>query len=106
MYVLILAGRRLYTSLYAFGMSQRNLRHKTVPVYDDDDDVQDEIDGKRTYDVQEKLLSLRYDGEFLLDLQGQDLTFERVQRLGLSDPIRIKNKDGLGTSTQHVLVLL
>jgi len=77
-------------------MSQRNLRHKTVPVYDDDDEVQDEIDGLRTYDVQEKLLSARYDGDFLLDLKGEDLTFEKIQEYGFSKPIRIKEKHGLG----------
>ena len=77
-------------------MSQRNLRHKTVPVYDDDDEVQDEIDGLRTYDVQEKLASARYDGDFLLDLNGKDVTFERIQKYGLSEPIRIKEKHGLG----------
>lgn len=34
----------------------RNLRHKTVKVYDDDE-VEDEIDGKRTFDVLEKIKS-------------------------------------------------
>uniref|UniRef100_H2Y539 [histone H3]-dimethyl-L-lysine(36) demethylase n=1 Tax=Ciona savignyi TaxID=51511 RepID=H2Y539_CIOSA len=77
-------------------MSDRYLRHKTVPVYDDDDDVQDEIDGKRTYDIKEKLASPKYDADFLIDLDGHELTFERIQRCGLSDPLRIKDPDGLG----------
>uniref|UniRef100_Q1RQ05 [histone H3]-dimethyl-L-lysine(36) demethylase n=2 Tax=Ciona intestinalis TaxID=7719 RepID=Q1RQ05_CIOIN len=77
-------------------MSERYLRHKSVPVYDDDDAVEDEIDGKRTYDIKEKLESSKYDGEFLIDLKGHELTFERIQRYGLSDPLRIKDPDGLG----------
>jgi len=77
-------------------MSDRNLRHKTVPVYDDDDVVLDEIDGKRTYDVQEKLNSRKYNADFLSDVDGHEMTFERVQRSGLTNPIRIKTKDGLG----------
>ena len=81
-------------------MSQRNLRHKTVPVYDDDDEVQDEIDGLRSYDVQEKLASERYNGNFLLDLNGEDLNFERIQKVGFTEPIRIKQKHGLGKYLQ------
>ncbi|XP_076818883.1 lysine-specific demethylase 2A-like [Clavelina lepadiformis] len=77
-------------------MSDRNLRHKTVPVYDDDDAVEDEIDGKRTYDVQDKVKSAKFNADFLLDLEGHELTFERIQTVGMSDPIRIKNKEGLG----------
>ena len=77
-------------------MSDRNLRHKTVPVYDDDDEVQDEIDGKRKYSVEEKLISSKYDADFLVDLKGEELTFKRIQEHGLNDPIRIKDKDGLG----------
>uniref|UniRef100_A0A6F9DEY7 [histone H3]-dimethyl-L-lysine(36) demethylase n=1 Tax=Phallusia mammillata TaxID=59560 RepID=A0A6F9DEY7_9ASCI len=77
-------------------MGDRYLRHKSVPVYDDDDAVLDEIDGKRTYDVQDKLNSIKYNADLLLDLEGSDVTFERIQRVGLTHPIRIKNKDGLG----------
>lgn len=36
--------------------NERSLRHKTVKVYDDDE-VEDEIDGKRTFDVMEKIKS-------------------------------------------------
>ena len=87
-------------------MSSRNLRHKTVPVYDNDDEVQDEIDGKRTYDVKEKLTSDKYNEDLLLDLKGSDLTFERIQEKGLNVPIRIKNKDGLGMLFMYINLLV
>lgn len=39
--------------------NERNLRHKSVKVYDDDE-VEDEIDGKRTFDVMDKVKSNRF----------------------------------------------
>ena len=78
-------------------MSDRNLRHKTVPVYDDDDEVENEIAGNRTYDVTEKVYSERYNDQLITEMDdGTELVFERIQKEGFDHPIRIKNVEGLG----------
>ena len=79
-------------------MTERNLRHKSVPVYDDDDSVEDEIDGKRNYDVMDKVNSSKYNSNLLVEMGGNDITLEYIQKNGFEHPIIIKNKDGLGIS--------
>ena len=77
-------------------MTERNLRHKTVPVYDDDDSVEDEIDGKRNYDILDKVNSPKYDDNLVAEMTGDEVTLEYIQRNGFVSPILIKNKEGLG----------
>jgi len=77
-------------------MTERYLRHKSVPVYDDDDSVEDEIDGKRNYDILDKVNSPKYDDTLVSEMIGEDVTLEYVQKNGFVHPILIKSKEGLG----------
>ncbi|ROI47866.1 Lysine-specific demethylase 2A [Anabarilius grahami] len=64
--------------------------------YQDDGISDDEIDGKRTFDLEEKLHSSRFSSDRVKRMEGKDLTFEYVQRCGLRDPIIFERPDGLG----------
>nr|XP_039266845.1 lysine-specific demethylase 2B-like [Styela clava] len=75
--------------------SDRNLRHKSLKVYDDED-VEDEIDGKRTFDVMEKIKSDKYNAECVLELGSDTFNFKYIQKNGFYSPVRFKEKDQLG----------
>ncbi|XP_043938154.1 lysine-specific demethylase 2A-like [Protopterus annectens] len=64
--------------------------------YEDDGISDDEIEGKRTFDLEEKLTSDRYNSAFVKFMEGKDLTFEYVQKSGLREPIVFRKLDGLG----------
>uniref|UniRef100_A0A8C8CPL1 [histone H3]-dimethyl-L-lysine(36) demethylase n=1 Tax=Oncorhynchus tshawytscha TaxID=74940 RepID=A0A8C8CPL1_ONCTS len=64
--------------------------------YHDDGISDDEIEGKRTFDLEEKLTSERFTSDRVKRMEGKDLTFEYIQRGGLRDPIIFENPDGLG----------
>uniref|UniRef100_A0A672QN70 [histone H3]-dimethyl-L-lysine(36) demethylase n=1 Tax=Sinocyclocheilus grahami TaxID=75366 RepID=A0A672QN70_SINGR len=64
---------------------------------DSDDGLSDEeIDGKRTFDLEEKLHSKRFSSDRVKRMEGKDLTYEYIQRCGLRDPIIFERPDGLG----------
>uniref|UniRef100_A0A8P4GCF3 [histone H3]-dimethyl-L-lysine(36) demethylase n=1 Tax=Dicentrarchus labrax TaxID=13489 RepID=A0A8P4GCF3_DICLA len=56
----------------------------------------EEIDGRRTFDLEEKVSSQRFSSDRVLRMEGRDFTYEFVQRGGLRDPIVFEKPDGLG----------
>uniref|UniRef100_A0A673K6R2 [histone H3]-dimethyl-L-lysine(36) demethylase n=1 Tax=Sinocyclocheilus rhinocerous TaxID=307959 RepID=A0A673K6R2_9TELE len=64
--------------------------------YQDDGISDDEIEGKRSFDLEEKLQSDRYNSDLVKIMDGKDFTLEYIQREGLRDPIIFKKADGLG----------
>uniref|UniRef100_A0A4W4E794 [histone H3]-dimethyl-L-lysine(36) demethylase n=1 Tax=Electrophorus electricus TaxID=8005 RepID=A0A4W4E794_ELEEL len=64
--------------------------------YHDDGISDDEIEGKRTFDLEEKLHSDRFSSDRVKRMEGKDFTFEYIQRGGLRDPIIFERPDGLG----------
>ncbi|XP_060709408.1 lysine-specific demethylase 2A-like [Hemiscyllium ocellatum] len=74
----------------------RRLRAVTRRRYEDDGISDDEIEGKRTFDLEEKLESSMYSASFVRFMEGKDFTFQYVQRDGLRCPLIFKKKDGLG----------
>uniref|UniRef100_A0A8C8ETH9 [histone H3]-dimethyl-L-lysine(36) demethylase n=1 Tax=Oncorhynchus tshawytscha TaxID=74940 RepID=A0A8C8ETH9_ONCTS len=73
-----------------------HLRTGTRRRYQDDGISDDEIEGKRTFDLDEKLQSDRFNSYLVKHMDGKDFTFEYIQREGLRDPIVFEKKDGLG----------
>uniref|UniRef100_A0A8C2A7Q0 [histone H3]-dimethyl-L-lysine(36) demethylase n=1 Tax=Cyprinus carpio TaxID=7962 RepID=A0A8C2A7Q0_CYPCA len=74
----------------------KRLRTGTRRRYQDDSISDDEIEGKRSFDVDEKLQSDRYNSDLVKIMDGKDFTLEYIQREGLRDPIIFKKADGLG----------
>ncbi|XP_011608910.1 lysine-specific demethylase 2A [Takifugu rubripes] len=74
----------------------KRLRTGTRRRYQDDGISDDEIEGKRTFDLDEKLLCDRFNSELIKHMKGNEFTFEYIQREGLRDPIIFENSDGLG----------
>uniref|UniRef100_A0A6Q2Z495 [histone H3]-dimethyl-L-lysine(36) demethylase n=1 Tax=Esox lucius TaxID=8010 RepID=A0A6Q2Z495_ESOLU len=72
------------------------LRTGTRRRYQDDGISDDEIEGKRTFDLDEKLQSNRFNSDLVKRMEGKDFTFEYIQREGLRDPLIFETKDGLG----------
>ncbi|XP_070583739.1 lysine-specific demethylase 2A isoform X1 [Erythrolamprus reginae] len=64
--------------------------------YEDDGISDDEIEGKRTFDLEEKLTTNKYNANFVVFMEGKDFNVEYIQRGGLRDPLVFKNCDGLG----------
>uniref|UniRef100_A0A8B9KGP8 [histone H3]-dimethyl-L-lysine(36) demethylase n=1 Tax=Astyanax mexicanus TaxID=7994 RepID=A0A8B9KGP8_ASTMX len=64
--------------------------------YHDDGISDDEIEGKRTFDLEEKLHSSRFSSDRVKRMEGKNFTFEFIQRGGLRDPIIFERPDGLG----------
>ncbi|XP_052006130.1 lysine-specific demethylase 2A-like isoform X2 [Xyrauchen texanus] len=74
----------------------KRLRTGTRRRYQDDGISDDEIEGKRSFDLDEKLQSDRYSSDLVKIMDGEDFTLEYIQREGLRDPIIFKKADGLG----------
>ncbi|KAM3613406.1 uncharacterized protein V6R79_025609 [Siganus canaliculatus] len=74
----------------------KRLRTGTRRRYQDDGISDDEIEGKRTFDLDEKLQSARFSSDLIKHMEGKDFTFEYIQREGLRDPIVFERGDGLG----------
>ncbi|XP_044293948.1 lysine-specific demethylase 2A isoform X3 [Varanus komodoensis] len=64
--------------------------------YEDDGISDDEIEGKRTFDLEEKLCTNKFNANFVVFMEGKDFTVEYIQRGGLRDPLIFKSCDGLG----------
>uniref|UniRef100_A0A8C5NCJ3 [histone H3]-dimethyl-L-lysine(36) demethylase n=1 Tax=Gouania willdenowi TaxID=441366 RepID=A0A8C5NCJ3_GOUWI len=52
--------------------------------------------GKRTFNLDEKLVSARFGSDLVTHMEGKDFTFEYIQRGGLRDPIIFDKAEGLG----------
>ncbi|XP_072519253.1 lysine-specific demethylase 2A [Salminus brasiliensis] len=74
----------------------KRLRTGTRRRYQDDGISDDEIEGKRTFDLDEKLQSNYFNSDLVKIMDGKDFTFEYIQREGLRDPIIFTKADGLG----------
>ncbi|XP_062332588.1 lysine-specific demethylase 2A [Osmerus eperlanus] len=74
----------------------KRLRTGTRRRYQDDGISDDEIEGKRTFDLDEKLQSDRFNSNLVKHMEGKDFTFEYIQREGLRDPLIFEKSDGLG----------
>ncbi|XP_034751175.1 lysine (K)-specific demethylase 2Aa isoform X5 [Etheostoma cragini] len=74
----------------------KRLRAGTRRRYHDDGISDEEIDGRRMFDLEEKVHSQRFSSNRVLRMEGKDLTFEFIQRGGLRDPIVFEKPDGLG----------
>uniref|UniRef100_A0A7N6A9T1 [histone H3]-dimethyl-L-lysine(36) demethylase n=1 Tax=Anabas testudineus TaxID=64144 RepID=A0A7N6A9T1_ANATE len=64
--------------------------------YHDDGISDEEIDGRRMFDLDEKVSSQRFSSDRVIRMEGKDFTYEYVQRCGLRDPIIFEKPDGLG----------
>ncbi|XP_064200104.1 lysine-specific demethylase 2A isoform X2 [Anguilla rostrata] len=74
----------------------KRLRSGTRRRYQDDGISDDEIEGKRSFDLEEKLQSDQFSSCLVKRMEGKDFTFEYIQREGLRDPIIFEKPDGLG----------
>ncbi|XP_071361541.1 lysine (K)-specific demethylase 2Aa isoform X3 [Trachinotus anak] len=74
----------------------KRLRAGTRRRYHDDGISDEEIDGRRMFDLEEKVSSQRFSSERVIRMEGRDLTYEFVQRSGLTEPIIFERPDGLG----------
>nr|XP_046261611.1 lysine-specific demethylase 2A isoform X4 [Scatophagus argus] len=74
----------------------KRLRTGTRRRYQDDGISDDEIEGKRTFDLDEKLQCVRFSSDLIKHMEGKDFTFEYIQREGLRDPIVFDTVEGLG----------
>ncbi|XP_025763895.1 lysine (K)-specific demethylase 2Aa isoform X2 [Oreochromis niloticus] len=64
--------------------------------YHDDGISDEEIDGRRMFDLEEKVNSERFSSDRVLRMDGKDFTYAFIQRGGLRDPIIFEKPDGLG----------
>ncbi|XP_073332680.1 lysine (K)-specific demethylase 2Aa isoform X2 [Pagrus major] len=74
----------------------KRLRAGTRRRYHDDGISDEEIDGRRMFDLEEKVSSQRFSSDRVIRMEGKDLTYEYIQRGGLRDPIILEKPDGLG----------
>ncbi|TDH07623.1 hypothetical protein EPR50_G00107560 [Perca flavescens] len=74
----------------------KRLRTGTRRRYQDDGISDDEIEGKRMFDLDMKLQCVRFNSDLIKHMEGKDFTFEYIQREGLRDPIVFDTADGLG----------
>nr|XP_020447420.1 lysine-specific demethylase 2A [Monopterus albus]XP_020447426.1 lysine-specific demethylase 2A [Monopterus albus]XP_020447431.1 lysine-specific demethylase 2A [Monopterus albus] len=74
----------------------KRLRTGTRRRYQDDGISDDEIEGKRMFDLDEKLQCSRFGSDLVKHMEGKEFTFEYIQREGLRDPIIFETTDGLG----------
>uniref|UniRef100_A0A7N9APB1 [histone H3]-dimethyl-L-lysine(36) demethylase n=1 Tax=Mastacembelus armatus TaxID=205130 RepID=A0A7N9APB1_9TELE len=74
----------------------KRLRTGTRRRYQDDGISDDEIEGKRLFNLDEKLQCSRFGSELVKYMEGKDFTFEYIQKEGLREPIIFETTDGLG----------
>uniref|UniRef100_A0A3Q1BVS2 [histone H3]-dimethyl-L-lysine(36) demethylase n=1 Tax=Amphiprion ocellaris TaxID=80972 RepID=A0A3Q1BVS2_AMPOC len=84
--------RRRSFSIILWGMMRAGTRRR----YHDDGISDEEIDGRRMFDLEEKVNSQRFSSDRVVRMEGRELTYEFVQRGGLRDPILFEKPDGLG----------
>ncbi|XP_076434796.1 lysine-specific demethylase 2B-like [Babylonia areolata] len=74
----------------------RKLRTKERKHYTDMDIDEDDIDGKRNYSIEDKLLRNNFTGNFVQEMKGHDFNMKFIQENGLEAPIVFYDKTGLG----------
>ncbi|CAK9304375.1 unnamed protein product [Gordionus sp. m RMFG-2023] len=76
---------------------RRSLRKIERRHYTDEGMGEDEIDGKRCYDLTEKLADPKFELEtYIRELKGEDFTVKYIQENGFEYPLIFKDKSGLG----------
>ncbi|XP_013394792.1 lysine-specific demethylase 2B [Lingula anatina] len=77
--------------------SGRKLRATERKKYTDESISDDELEGKRTFDLEDKLTSSKYDNtKFIKEMKGDEISLKYIQEHGLTEPILVKEKTGLG----------
>ncbi|XP_067354946.1 lysine (K)-specific demethylase 2Aa isoform X2 [Channa argus] len=74
----------------------KRLRAGTRRRYHDDGISDEEIDGRRMFDLEEKVNSQKFSSDRVIRMEGKDFTYEFIQRSGLREPIIFEKPDGLG----------
>ncbi|XP_062590943.1 lysine-specific demethylase 2A-like isoform X1 [Saccostrea cucullata] len=74
----------------------RKLRVKERKHYTDVDLDDDDIDGKRSYTLDEKLKSNKYSKKYVKELKGEEFGLKYIQEHGLEFPLVFYEKTGLG----------
>uniref|UniRef100_UPI0035901C94 lysine-specific demethylase 2B-like isoform X2 n=1 Tax=Myxine glutinosa TaxID=7769 RepID=UPI0035901C94 len=74
---------------------RRRLRSVARRRYELEDISDDEIEGKRTFNVEDKLRSDRYNANFVRYMKGKDFTYRYVQEEGLRVPLVFESPEGL-----------
>uniref|UniRef100_A0A7N8YH71 [histone H3]-dimethyl-L-lysine(36) demethylase n=1 Tax=Mastacembelus armatus TaxID=205130 RepID=A0A7N8YH71_9TELE len=85
--------------------NSEKLRAGTRRRYHDDGISDEEIDGRRMFDLEEKVNSQRFSSDRVIRMEGRDLTYEFIQRFGLRDPIIFEKPDGLGINRRMIDVM-
>uniref|UniRef100_A0A673BJV9 [histone H3]-dimethyl-L-lysine(36) demethylase n=1 Tax=Sphaeramia orbicularis TaxID=375764 RepID=A0A673BJV9_9TELE len=80
------------TEPFSFSSQRAGTRRR----YHDDGISDEEIDGRRMFDLEEKVHSQRFNSDRVIRMEGKDFTYEFVQRGGLRDPIIFDKPAGLG----------
>ncbi|KAG9468653.1 hypothetical protein GDO78_022253 [Eleutherodactylus coqui] len=78
-------------------------RHTLHRKYEDDGISDEEIEGKRMFDLEEKLRSPKYNSTFIMYMEGRDFNMRYIQQGGLRDPLIFQSSEGLGIRQVHVL---
>lgn len=79
------------------GGERRQLRDRKPKLYTDDWAIADEeIEGGRLFQLDDKLESERYDQNFVKEISGKEFNVQYLQRHGFSTPLLFKEKSGLG----------
>ncbi|XP_032419252.1 lysine (K)-specific demethylase 2Aa isoform X2 [Xiphophorus hellerii] len=74
----------------------KRLRAGTRRRYHDDGISDEEIDGRRMFNLEEKVSSEKFSSDRIVRMEGKDFTYEFVQKGGLRDPILFEKPEGLG----------
>eukprot|EP00111_Clytia_hemisphaerica_P022323 TCONS_00065612-protein len=84
------------------GMFARCLREKRATVYDDTN-VDDVIEGKRNFCLEEKLQDDKFTTakQCLLEMEGKDFNLKYIQEHGFNTPMLFKSKDGLNITVPN-----
>ncbi|XP_054276227.1 jmjC domain-containing histone demethylation protein 1-like [Macrosteles quadrilineatus] len=57
---------------------------------------EEDIEGKHTFNLQEKLESVKFDRDFIQEMEGKDFTISYLQQNGFETPILVTEKSDLG----------
>ncbi|XP_033627389.1 lysine-specific demethylase 2B-like isoform X1 [Asterias rubens] len=74
----------------------RSLRAKARRHYNEGEHQDDEIEGKRTWNLEEKLTSERFTNKWVKIMQGQEFTMKFLQEGGFDTPMLFKSTEDLG----------
>ncbi|KAJ8044202.1 Lysine-specific demethylase 2B [Holothuria leucospilota] len=76
--------------------TRRSMRSKARRHYDEGESQDDEIDGKRTYSLEDKLRTDKYNADLVKSMSGEEFTYRYIQEHGFVSPMVFKDSAGLG----------